>query len=180
MHYFRQGHQQRPIGPEGWIGFTNLGKGRQHACSQTEQNRNLNTTSIPSSKLLSGGDGEGVEEGTKDFESDGDNPSISIWFEERAVRVNLSGMEHEGCPEQAGGTPVVKNELKQLLYRILSAHTGKELPWGTLTGIRPTKDSHAVPGGKCAGDAESHDGRQISYPTCRKPTIAARKKPCWP
>ena len=32
-----------------------------------------------------------------------------------------------------------ENELKQLLYRVLSAHTGKELPWGTLTGIRPTK-----------------------------------------
>lgn len=32
-----------------------------------------------------------------------------------------------------------KNELKRLLYRMLSSYTGKELPWGTLTGIRPTK-----------------------------------------
>lgn len=32
-----------------------------------------------------------------------------------------------------------KNRLKQCLYRMLSKHTGKELPWGTLTGIRPTK-----------------------------------------
>ena len=32
-----------------------------------------------------------------------------------------------------------KNEIKQTLYRLLSAQTGKELPWGTLTGIRPTK-----------------------------------------
>ena len=32
-----------------------------------------------------------------------------------------------------------KNQLKQGLYRILSGMTGKELPWGTLTGIRPTK-----------------------------------------
>ncbi len=79
------------------------------------------------------------EEGTKDFESDGDNPSISIWFEERAVRVNLSGTEHEAVLSRPEERPVVKNELKQLLYRILSAHTGKELPWGTLTGIRPTK-----------------------------------------
>ena len=31
-----------------------------------------------------------------------------------------------------------KNQLKQGLYRILSGMTGKELPWGTLTGIRPT------------------------------------------
>ena len=79
------------------------------------------------------------EEGTKDFESDGDNPSISIWFEERAVRVNLSGTEHEAVLSRPEERPVVKNELKQLLYRVLSAYTGKELPWGTLTGIRPTK-----------------------------------------
>ena len=32
-----------------------------------------------------------------------------------------------------------KNEIKQTLYRLLSAQTGRELPWGTLTGIRPTK-----------------------------------------
>lgn len=32
-----------------------------------------------------------------------------------------------------------KNELKRALYRALSALTGKELPWGTLTGIRPAK-----------------------------------------
>ncbi|MBE5966963.1 MAG: coproporphyrinogen dehydrogenase HemZ [Lachnospiraceae bacterium] len=32
-----------------------------------------------------------------------------------------------------------KNSLKRLLYGILSEATGKELPWGILTGIRPTK-----------------------------------------
>ncbi len=35
--------------------------------------------------------------------------------------------------------PQVKNCLKQLIYAELSQYTGKELPWGTLTGIRPTK-----------------------------------------
>ncbi len=33
----------------------------------------------------------------------------------------------------------VKNILKQLIYQELSRYLGKELPWGTLTGIRPTK-----------------------------------------
>ena len=33
----------------------------------------------------------------------------------------------------------VKNELKRLLYRMLSEYTGQTLPWGDLTGIRPTK-----------------------------------------
>lgn len=34
---------------------------------------------------------------------------------------------------------LVKNQLKQLIYRMISEYTGKSLPWGTLTGIRPTK-----------------------------------------
>ena len=33
----------------------------------------------------------------------------------------------------------VKNILKRLLYRMLSEYTGQKLPWGNLTGIRPTK-----------------------------------------
>ena len=32
-----------------------------------------------------------------------------------------------------------KNALKQNLYDLLKEGTGRELPWGTLTGIRPTK-----------------------------------------
>lgn len=32
-----------------------------------------------------------------------------------------------------------KSELKRIMYRILAEYTGRELPWGTLTGIRPTK-----------------------------------------
>ena len=32
-----------------------------------------------------------------------------------------------------------KSLLKRLVYSLLSEDTGKELPWGTLTGIRPTK-----------------------------------------
>ncbi len=35
--------------------------------------------------------------------------------------------------------PEVKNRLKQLIYVTLSECTGRKLPWGTLTGIRPAK-----------------------------------------
>lgn len=38
----------------------------------------------------------------------------------------------------------VKSVLKQALYRVLSEKTGKTLPWGTLTGIRPTKIPFAM------------------------------------
>ena len=33
----------------------------------------------------------------------------------------------------------LKNEVKRLVYRQLSSYTGQKLPWGNLTGIRPTK-----------------------------------------
>ena len=32
-----------------------------------------------------------------------------------------------------------KNQMKRHIYEMLSAYTGKTLPWGTLTGIRPAK-----------------------------------------
>lgn len=35
--------------------------------------------------------------------------------------------------------PAYKNELKKAIYKVLEEYTGKTLPWGTLTGIRPTK-----------------------------------------
>ena len=35
--------------------------------------------------------------------------------------------------------PTLKNALKLVLYDLLSQATGKELPWGTLTGIRPVR-----------------------------------------
>lgn len=34
---------------------------------------------------------------------------------------------------------LLKSEMKRALYRALADMTGKELPWGTLTGIRPCK-----------------------------------------
>ena len=37
-----------------------------------------------------------------------------------------------------------KNILKRCLYRLLSEYTGQSLPWGTLTGIRPTKIAMAM------------------------------------
>lgn len=34
---------------------------------------------------------------------------------------------------------LARNPLKATLYRMLSEYTGKELPWGSMTGVRPTK-----------------------------------------
>lgn len=40
------------------------------------------------------------------------------------------------CP---GNRLETKNRIKRELYRLMKELTGRELPWGTLTGIRPTK-----------------------------------------
>ncbi len=57
-------------------------------------------------------------------------------------------MEAEGQKELLGPVSVkvdfadrkeTKNQLKQTLYNLMADFTGQTLPWGTLTGIRPTK-----------------------------------------
>lgn len=40
--------------------------------------------------------------------------------------------------------PSVKCKLKHLIYSVLSEYTGKVLPWGNLTGIRPTKIAYGL------------------------------------
>ncbi len=50
----------------------------------------------------------------------------------------VSGVYHtEGMPDRR----MYRNYLHRKLYGILKQETGKELPWGTLTGIRPTKQA---------------------------------------
>lgn len=91
---------------------------------------------------------ETPEEGTKE------SPTLVISFVspkdsageqadgEIAVQI-LDGTED--APQDSAGVPAgterkeVKNILKKLLYRMLASYTGRTLPWGNLTGIRPTK-----------------------------------------
>ena len=71
---------------------------------------------------------------------------VKAFYPEKEVRV----YSEEECdnpdvnfdfrgPAQDEDRPVYKNEFKIKLYEQLSKETGKTLPWGTLTGIRPTK-----------------------------------------
>lgn len=86
-----------------------------------------------------------TEESTES--SDDGLPDLNIMFEKEAILISqISG---EGGTASFGTKKVeitedmprveVKNRLKQLIYVTLAEHTGKNLPWGTLTGIRPTK-----------------------------------------
>ena len=56
-----------------------------------------------------------------------------------ADEIRISGCEEVVFKVDFSNRRSTKNLLKQNLYRMLAKHTGKNLPWGTLTGIRPTK-----------------------------------------
>jgi len=62
--------------------------------------------------------------------------------------------------------PVYKNRIKRAVYELLSNDTNKKLPWGTLTGIRPTKlpMSKLIEGKKAADfDSKALDKEIISF-----------------
>lgn len=87
-----------------------------------------------------------LAEAEKQESSEEGMPDISIRFTPAQISMFLmgSGAESKGFTGHkivVGGLerPAVKNSLKQLIYTVLSEYTEKELPWGTLTGIRPTK-----------------------------------------
>lgn len=74
-------------------------------------------------------------------------PDLHILFEKEAILLSLVNGEEETASfgakkimlEENLPRTEIKNRVKQLLYITLSEYTGKQLPWGTLTGIRPTK-----------------------------------------
>lgn len=76
-------------------------------------------------------------------------PDLTINFNKEFIILSLISAGEEGRSASFGGKRVeispdmeraeVKNRLKQLIYAALSEGSGKQLPWGTLTGIRPTK-----------------------------------------
>lgn len=73
-----------------------------------------------------------------------EGPAISIIFARDKISLRLKLRDKEYPETTAALSPAmerieIKNALKQLLYRGLSALTQKRLPWGALTGIRPVK-----------------------------------------
>lgn len=66
----------------------------------------------------------------------------SIAFLDKAVTLKIDNQIYEWdwqtvCEESY--SPAYKDAFKGFLYKSLCKHTGKELPWGNMTGIRPTK-----------------------------------------
>ena len=68
---------------------------------------------------------------------------FQVEYEPQQIKIEWKGKNQEShdrsFPVDFSDRTETKNELKQNFYQILSEITGKKLPWGTLTGIRPTK-----------------------------------------
>ena len=68
---------------------------------------------------------------------------FQVVYEPQQIKIEWKGKNQENqgrsFPVDFSDRTETKNELKQNFYQILSEITGKKLPWGTLTGIRPTK-----------------------------------------
>lgn len=62
-----------------------------------------------------------------------DHSKIRIYEDSKEVLTKASDIS------EISDRPQYKNKLKKALYECLSEYTKKKLPWGTLTGIRPTK-----------------------------------------
>lgn len=65
--------------------------------------------------------------------------SLHNMKEEDAPDAERSGHVYTWHPKEAAGTPAYKNAFKRFFYLSMQEETGITLPWGNLTGIRPTK-----------------------------------------
>lgn len=67
---------------------------------------------------------------------------LAVELKEEGVAIVLKEGEKTYCKEAAAPVSerrVYKNIIKKVLYELLMEVSGKQLPWGTLTGVRPSK-----------------------------------------
>lgn len=89
------------------------------------------------------------KEGDKTLASSDGLPELFIFFEKNKIVIELREENQNIKSEtvldaEKTERAEYKNVLKQQIYQLLSNYTGKKLPWGTLTGIRPTKIAYGM------------------------------------
>lgn len=109
----------------------------------------LLTSFFPGVEVVTAADAEGEFEGLFEIKEDGANVMLSLCFEDikKSKDFEIKSVEKDAA----------KKEFGLALYDFLCECTGKELPWGNLTGIRPTKlirtmleeELDSVPGSLC-------------------------------
>lgn len=91
----------------------------------------------PKEEVITYIDGDGK---TPEFNSD---IIVEVTYHSEEVSIYISGINDKKVSNKENinleDRVEAKNILKHLLYGLISEYTGSELPWGTLTGIRPTK-----------------------------------------
>lgn len=73
-----------------------------------------------------------------------DNIKIEVKLEEQGADIIIGEKRFQWKWEETQYSGSYKDGLKQFLYRVFSQETGKTLPWGNLTGIRPTKIAYTM------------------------------------
>lgn len=112
-------------------------------------------------------------EGEKSLSSDQHLPEFFVLFEEKKITFEIYMAESivsRGVSEvdEVLERSEYKNLLKHLLYQQLSKYTGKELPWGNLTGIRPTKIPYQM--------IENKEERETCVDYMKKTYLCSEKK----
>lgn len=100
---------------------------------------------------------------------------ISILYGEKVlIRLCFDGKVREGeqAFDEAEDRKIRKNKLKQVLYQLLAEETGHTLPWGNLTGIRPTKIAMGLIESGMS-NAEAADYMRKTYYTSNEKTALA-------
>lgn len=73
--------------------------------------------------------------------------TVDTYFDGASVEIKIKNASDEfdvSFVSESNDKKIIRNRLKRELYYIFSKITGKGLPWGTLTGIRPTKIPYAL------------------------------------
>lgn len=69
--------------------------------------------------------------------------TIDIELQKRDMSVSITSGDNTTCMHDVSaeslGDKIYRDDLKRLLYSTLSKHLDRDLAWGTLTGVRPTK-----------------------------------------
>ncbi|SDB07023.1 coproporphyrinogen dehydrogenase HemZ [Eubacterium oxidoreducens] len=93
-----------------------------------------------------------------------------------AIRILSDSLivEKEKYPIDTANRSVARNTIKKALYRYLSERTGQTLPWGTLTGVRPTKRPMEVLLDGGTGVLAIEDMVNMYYTSKEKASLATR------
>ena len=93
-------------------------------------------------------------------EEDRSDDILRVEINESSLRVEYGRVIEESFGEN--DRTLVKNKLKQCIYKVLSEKTGITLPWGTLTGIRPVRIPLSMME-EGAGDRDIRDKLKSTY-----------------